>query len=141
VKVWSLVQTRGREGAGGVLGVDERAWRGKRASGSAMPFFIGVTVRRGGKRSWGGGGGRGRGTTHGGRRSIEKGGPGSGGEQCGQPTTAQPWRARAARHGPNRGGAGVSDTWAPAGSRRERERRGAGTRGPAQEKEERAKPG
>jgi hypothetical protein len=38
-KVRSLAQTKGREGGGGVLGVDERAQRGKRGPGSAPPFF------------------------------------------------------------------------------------------------------
>jgi hypothetical protein len=41
---------------------------------------------------------------------------------------------RAARHGPNRGGTVVSNAWAPASSRRERERRGAGACGLARKK-------
>jgi hypothetical protein len=42
------------------------------------------------------------------------------------------------RHGPNRGGTVVSDAWAPAGSRRERESRGAGA---GLKKKEWAEPG
>jgi hypothetical protein len=51
--------------------------------------------------------------------------------QRGQPATARLRRAWAAWHGPNRGGTGVFDAWAPVGSGREKERRGAG---PAQKK-------
>jgi hypothetical protein len=54
--------------------------------------------------------------------------------QHGRPTTARLRCARAARHGLSRGGAGISDAWALAGSMRERERRGAGAYGPARKK-------
>jgi hypothetical protein len=51
-----------------------------------------------------------------------------------RPTTARPWHARAARHCLNRGVPGASDTWALAGSRRERERRATGRVGRPGEK-------
>jgi hypothetical protein len=43
--------------------------------------------------------------------------------------------ARAVRHGPHRGGVGVSDAWAPTDSGSERERRGADTWASPEKKE------
>jgi hypothetical protein len=113
-----------------VLDVDERAWKGKRASGGALPIFYRRSDRavRGEKEPGGGGVG-------GVARHMEAG------EAMRRGPRERRRTMRAARHGPNRGGAGVSDMWAPTGSRRERERRGTGTCGPAREKEERAEPG
>jgi hypothetical protein len=56
--VWSLAQTRGREGGGGVVDMDERARRGKRAPGSAPPFLqVRQSCGDGGKGTKGGGSG------------------------------------------------------------------------------------
>jgi hypothetical protein len=66
----------------------------------------------------------------GGRRSDEKEpGPdwrGTAWAARQRPAMARPLHAWAARHGPHRGGAGVSDTWALATSGRERERSSVG---------------
>jgi hypothetical protein len=62
----------------------------------------------------------------------ENGGGGAGPDRWGT--------ARVARHGPHEGGTGVSNMWAPANSRRERERRGAGRMGRPGKKEVWAEP-
>jgi hypothetical protein len=53
---------------------------------------------------------------------------------AGEEMRAGGWTARAVRHCSNRGASGASDAWAPAGSRRERERRETGRVGRPEKK-------
>jgi hypothetical protein len=70
----------------------------------------------------------------------DEGGPGSDRWAASRLTAARPRRARATRRCPNRGAPRASDPWAPADSRREKDRREAGCVGRPGEKGKWAEP-
>jgi hypothetical protein len=122
----SLGHGRRREGvAGGAVRAESNGGAGKNSAGDGANVLL---KWRSGEATEGGL------ATRVPRRAIWPWGLAPIGGRCPDRVLDRPRRARAARLCSSGGAPGVADAWAPAGSERGREERGAGARGPTQRK-------
>jgi hypothetical protein len=134
IVAWAMARTRDRRrGAGWLMVLCEGRMEERTRQGMAVPFLNGTAGSRGR-------GGSGSVAWRDAWKEGDEGGPGSDRWAASRLTAARPRRARATRRCPNRGAPRASDPWAPADSRREKDRREAGCVGRPGEKGKWAEP-